>query len=219
MLINRYNYEWLLSYSIVISVLLNCTLIFTGQVFFQTPIQQRQSTDSSPREQLKGRQSNGRLADPSSHGKWLIRQPNDDDNDADDWCWMQVEVDAESGEPFDTLTPVALDWCRSVGCNLTKVSDIIDYSNETVCVCVSVCVCITGVHCLTVLNYVYVVLSSSLRVFQLWAAEMPSMTVSSYVQGAPIKKQQCLSHCTLHPSMELSQTVESRWWSLLTSHR
>jgi len=45
---------------------------------------------------------------------------------------MQVDVDAESGEPFDTLTPVAIDWCRSVGCNLTKVSDIIDYSNETV---------------------------------------------------------------------------------------
>jgi len=45
---------------------------------------------------------------------------------------MQVEVDGETGEPFDTLTAVAVDWCRSVGCNLTRVSDIIDYSNETV---------------------------------------------------------------------------------------
>jgi len=64
----------------------------------------------------------------------------------------KVEVSAETGEPFDMLTPVAIDWCQSVGCNLTKVSDIIDYANETgpdthgftnetVCVCHIVIAC------------------------------------------------------------------------------
>jgi len=52
---------------------------------------------------------------------------------------MQVEVDAETGEPFDTMTPVAIDWCRSVGCNLTKVSDIIDYSTEKVLIMAALC--------------------------------------------------------------------------------
>jgi len=41
-------------------------------------------------------------------------------------------VDAETLEPYDTLTPVTVDWCRSVGSDANKVSDIIDNSDDKV---------------------------------------------------------------------------------------
>ena len=45
----------------------------------------------------------------------------------------QTEVDVDTQEPFDTLTPAAVDWCRSVGSDANKVSDIIDNGDEKVC--------------------------------------------------------------------------------------
>jgi len=42
-------------------------------------------------------------------------------------------VDPDTQEPFDTLTPVAVDWCRSVGSSANTVSDIIDNGDEKVC--------------------------------------------------------------------------------------
>ena len=49
---------------------------------------------------------------------------------------MQTEVNTETGEPHDNLTPVAVDWCRSIGSNADKVSDIIDKNDVKVCRCV-----------------------------------------------------------------------------------
>jgi len=49
-------------------------------------------------------------------------------------------VNIDTQEPYDTLTMVAVDWCRSVGSNANKVSDIIDNRDEKVCVLVCVCV-------------------------------------------------------------------------------
>ena len=47
---------------------------------------------------------------------------------------LQTEVDVDTGEPYDTLTPLAVDWCRSVDSNATKVTDIVDNNDEKVSV-------------------------------------------------------------------------------------
>ena len=55
---------------------------------------------------------------------------------------MQTEVDPDTLEPYDTLKPTAVDWCRSVGSDSKTVSEIIDNNDEKVwlpCLCVSVC--------------------------------------------------------------------------------
>ena len=38
---------------------------------------------------------------------------------------IQTEVDAETGEPLEKLTPTTVDWCRQIGSNATTVNDII----------------------------------------------------------------------------------------------
>jgi len=46
-------------------------------------------------------------------------------------------VDVDTQEPYDTLTPIAVDWCRSVGSDANKVSDIIDNGDDKVRMCVA----------------------------------------------------------------------------------
>jgi len=41
-------------------------------------------------------------------------------------------VNLDTLEPYDTLTPVTVDWCRSVGSSANKISDIIDNGDEKV---------------------------------------------------------------------------------------
>lgn len=38
---------------------------------------------------------------------------------------IQCEVNAETAEPFDTLTPEVISWLSSLNCNFTKVSEVI----------------------------------------------------------------------------------------------
>jgi len=45
---------------------------------------------------------------------------------------MQTEVNIDTMEPYDTLTPVALDWCRENGSQATTVSEIIDSGDNKV---------------------------------------------------------------------------------------
>ena len=41
-------------------------------------------------------------------------------------------MDPDTQEPYDTLTPVAVDWCRAVNSSANKVSEIIDNNDDKV---------------------------------------------------------------------------------------
>ena len=45
---------------------------------------------------------------------------------------MQVEVNQDSQEPSDMLTPAALDWVKSVGSSATSVTDILEPGDRAV---------------------------------------------------------------------------------------
>jgi long-chain-fatty-acid--CoA ligase ACSBG len=45
---------------------------------------------------------------------------------------IQTEVDHDTGSPLDTLTPVAREWCRSAGCDVTTVTELLIGSNKPV---------------------------------------------------------------------------------------
>lgn len=45
---------------------------------------------------------------------------------------MKTEVHKDTSLPIDKLSPVAIDWCRGIGCgNITKLSDIRDGKDAT----------------------------------------------------------------------------------------
>ena len=55
------------------------------------------------------------------------------------WCvlkwailWIQTKIDLDTGTPLDDLTPEAVAWCRGVGCQANKLSDILNNNDETV---------------------------------------------------------------------------------------
>ena len=41
-------------------------------------------------------------------------------------------MDLDTGAPLDELTPEALAWCKGVGCQATKLSDILDTNDSNV---------------------------------------------------------------------------------------
>ena len=41
-------------------------------------------------------------------------------------------MDLDTGAPLDDLTPEALSWCKGVGCQATKLSDILDTNDSNV---------------------------------------------------------------------------------------
>lgn len=41
-------------------------------------------------------------------------------------------MDPVTQEPNDDLTPVAIDWCESIGCSFTKLSELIERNDERV---------------------------------------------------------------------------------------
>ena len=45
---------------------------------------------------------------------------------------MQTEADPDTQEPYDTLKPSTVEWCRSVGSDAKTVSEIIDNNDEKV---------------------------------------------------------------------------------------
>ncbi|XP_021368611.1 long-chain-fatty-acid--CoA ligase ACSBG2-like [Mizuhopecten yessoensis] len=42
---------------------------------------------------------------------------------------LKVEVDIETGEPTDQLTPEVQDWCKSFDCNYTTLSEVLEQRN------------------------------------------------------------------------------------------
>ena len=44
----------------------------------------------------------------------------------------QTELDLDTGVPLDELTPEAVAWCRGIGCQATKLSDILNNNDEKV---------------------------------------------------------------------------------------
>lgn len=45
---------------------------------------------------------------------------------------IKTEVEPITQEPNDNLTPVAIDWCKSLGCSFTKLSELIERKDERV---------------------------------------------------------------------------------------
>lgn len=43
----------------------------------------------------------------------------------------QTEVDLETAKPMDQLSKTALDWCRSIGCTATTVTEILESNDKT----------------------------------------------------------------------------------------
>jgi long-chain-fatty-acid--CoA ligase ACSBG len=47
-------------------------------------------------------------------------------------CCLQTEVDKETSMPIEKLSPVAIDWCRSIGSNVKTLTEIRDGRDEKV---------------------------------------------------------------------------------------
>ena len=41
-------------------------------------------------------------------------------------------MDLDTGAPLDDLTPEAIAWCRGIGCQANKLSEILDTNDTTV---------------------------------------------------------------------------------------
>lgn len=48
------------------------------------------------------------------------------------WLLLQCNIDVESGEPGDDLTPEAIEFCQKLGSKATKVSEIISSKDKAI---------------------------------------------------------------------------------------
>ena len=52
--------------------------------------------------------------------------------ETNDSIHAQVVMDPETAEPTDKLMPAAIKFCKSVGCNVTTMSEILASKNENI---------------------------------------------------------------------------------------
>ena len=48
-----------------------------------------------------------------------------------DFHLIQTQYNLDTGTPLNDLTPEAVAWCRSVGCQASTLSDILNNNDET----------------------------------------------------------------------------------------